>query len=148
MMKYALPTTLALLSLVSLSASANDALWDRNNCDEGNVTDALCCKDNHCSDLQSKRGCEIEKTCLWSSTDKVCKSNRDAENNVCCRSPSSNEDWCDAVSKGECPAHFEVPAGCCADKQLKWSGILETKNVSIFTLQGTFLSRFLFLFLS
>ena len=64
------------LSTVAPRATASDALWNSYNCDEGDVMDAVCCMDSHCSGFESKRACEIEKTCLWSGSDKSCKSNR------------------------------------------------------------------------
>lgn len=119
--------------LVSLAtvprAIASDALWNSYNCDEGDVMDAVCCMDSHCSGFESKRACEIEKTCLWSGNDKACKSNRDSENNVCCRSPKKS-DVCDSAARGECPEDFQVPKGCCKDTNVRT--FLDVKNVSLF----------------
>ena len=109
-------------------AIASDALWNSYNCDEGDVMDAVCCMDSHCSGFESKRACEIEKTCLWSGADKSCKSNRDSENNVCCRSPKKS-DVCDSAARGECPLDFQVPRGCCEDANVR--AFLDVKNVSL-----------------
>ena len=117
-----------LLALASVPrAIASDALWNSYNCDEGDVMDAVCCMDSHCSGFESKRACEIEKTCLWSGADKSCKSNRDSENNVCCRSPKKSG-VCDSAARGECPADFQVPRGCCGEDNVR--PFLDVKNVS------------------
>ena len=129
MRSTSLPAVILAITLAIVPrAAASDALWNTYNCDEGDVMDAVCCMDSHCSGFESKRACEIEKTCLWSSGDKECKSNRDSENNVCCRSPKKS-DACDSTAKGECPADFQVPKGCCKDANVRH--FLDVKNVSI-----------------
>ncbi len=98
--------------------------WNQHNCDDGDVTDAACCHDNHCDDLGSKRACDLEKTCLWNFSLNTCKANRDVDNNVCCMRPMN---WCDDITKGKCPEDFQVPAECCALRHQKWDGVLSVE---------------------
>jgi len=99
----------------------SSVVWNELNCRAGVVTDFVCCKDKHCSSLVGK-SCANEDTCLWDGDKNECKENRDADNNVCCRSKVS--DLCSAIAKGKCPDHFQIESKCCSESASKYEGIL------------------------
>ena len=108
-----------LLSVMS-SVSSSEVLWSDENCNDGNVTDFVCCQDDHCGKVGSQKACDLDKTCLWS--EDSCKVNRDSDNNVCCKAPVMAV--CASIVKGECPEHFQVPSGCCSDSAMKYDQVL------------------------
>lgn len=60
-----------LAAAATIAGTAADVRWNRVNCNDGNVTDVVCCRDRHCGHLASQRSCELDKTCLWKVTDRA-----------------------------------------------------------------------------
>lgn len=116
----------------------------------GTPTDAICCNNiftdifqnsttnssnslhpvwNECSKLDSADKCDMNDRCLWVSNgaEGVCRENRDAVNNVCCR-PGEIMENCQALLNGKCPSGWAVPTECCPPPYDKYAGRLDTES--------------------